>query len=31
MHFQGDEKSLDAIARQALGVGIKEIKGTFQK
>jgi len=31
MHFQGNEKSLDTIARQALGVGIKEIKGTFQK
>ena len=31
MHFQGDEKSLDAIARQALGVGIKEIKEAFQK
>ena len=31
MHFQVDEKSLDAIARQALGVGIKEIKEAFQK
>jgi hypothetical protein len=31
MHFQGDEKSLDAIARQALRVGIKEIKEAFQK
>ncbi len=31
MHFQGDEKSLDAVARQALGVGIKEIKEAFQK
>jgi hypothetical protein len=31
MHFQGDEKSLDAVARQALGVGIQEIKEAFQK
>jgi hypothetical protein len=31
MHFQGDEKSLDAIARQALEVGIQEIKEAFQK
>jgi hypothetical protein len=31
MHFQGDEKSLDAVARQALGVGIKEIKEAFRK
>ena len=31
MHFQGDEKSLDAIARQALGVGIQEIKEAFHK
>jgi hypothetical protein len=29
MHFQGDEKSLDTIARKALGVGIKEIKEAF--
>jgi len=31
MHFQGDEKSLDAIARQALGVVIQEIKEAFHK
>jgi len=31
MHFQGDEKSLDTIARQALGVGIQEIKEAFHK
>ena len=31
MHFQGDEKSLDAVARQALGVGIQEIKEAFHK
>jgi len=31
MHFQGDEKSLDRIARQALGVGILEIKEAFHK
>jgi hypothetical protein len=26
MHFQGEEKALDAIAQQVLGVGIEEIK-----
>jgi hypothetical protein len=31
MHFQGDKKSLDAVARQALGVGIQEIKEAFHK
>jgi len=31
MHFQGDEKSLDTIAKQALGVGIQEIKEVFRK
>ena len=31
LHFQGDEKSLDTIARQTLGVGIQEIKKAFQK
>jgi hypothetical protein len=31
MHFQGDEESLDTIARQALGVGIQEIKEAFHK
>ncbi|TRZ88212.1 hypothetical protein D4R89_08520 [bacterium] len=31
MHFQGNEKALDAIARQALGVGIQEIKEAFHK
>lgn len=31
MHFQGNEKTLDAIARQALGVGIQEIKEAFHK
>ena len=31
MHFQGDEKSLDTIAKQALGVGIQEIKEAFHK
>ena len=31
MHFPGDEKSLDTIAKQALGVGIQEIKEVFRK
>jgi len=31
MHFQGEEKALDGIARQALGVGIEEIKTAFKK
>jgi hypothetical protein len=31
MHFQGNEKALDAITRQALGVGIQEIKEAFHK
>ena len=31
LHFQGDEKALDGIARQALGVGIEEIKSVFKK
>jgi hypothetical protein len=30
MHFQGSEKALDRIAREALGVGISEIKGAFE-
>jgi hypothetical protein len=31
MHFQGDEKALDKIARAVLGVGIDEITGAFKK
>jgi hypothetical protein len=31
MHFQGEERALDAIARAALGVGIAEIKAAFKK
>jgi hypothetical protein len=29
IHFQGSEKALDQIARQAFGVGIEEIKSAF--
>jgi hypothetical protein len=31
IHFQGDEKALDQIARQAIGVGLEEIKRAFLK
>jgi len=31
IHFQGDEKALDQIARQVFGVGLTEIKGAFLK
>jgi hypothetical protein len=31
MHFQGDGKALDRIARAVLGVGIKDIEGAFKK
>jgi hypothetical protein len=31
MHFQGEERALDAIAHAALGVGIAEIKAAFKK
>ncbi len=31
IHFQGDEKVLDQIARQAFGVGLEEIRGAFLK
>jgi hypothetical protein len=31
MHFQGDEKSLDGIAQQVLGVGIEAIKNALKK
>lgn len=31
IHFQGDEKSLNRIAEQVLGVGLAEIKSTFRK
>ncbi len=31
IHFQGKEKALDQIARQALGVGLAEIKSAFLK
>lgn len=31
IHFQGDEKALDQIARQVFGVGLAEIKGAFLK
>jgi hypothetical protein len=31
MHFQGDERALDIIARQVLGVGIGEIRSAFKK
>ncbi len=31
MHFQGDEKALDKIARAVLGVGIDAITGAFKK
>jgi hypothetical protein len=31
MHFQGEEKALDEIAKQVLGVGIEEIKAAFRK
>jgi hypothetical protein len=31
IHFQGDEKGLDQIARQAFGVGLEEIRGAFTK
>jgi len=31
IHFQGEEKALDQIARQALGVGLAEIKSAFLK
>jgi hypothetical protein len=30
MHFQGDERALEAVARQALGVGIEEIKNALK-
>jgi len=31
LHFQGDEAALDGLARQALGVGIEDIKAAFKK
>jgi hypothetical protein len=31
MHFQGEEKALDQIARKVLGVGIAEIKSALKK
>ncbi len=31
MHFQGDERALDSIARRILGVGIEEIKNALQR
>lgn len=31
MHFQGDERALDPIARRILGVGIEEIKNALQR
>lgn len=31
IHFQGEEKALDQIARQALGVGLAEVKSAFLK
>jgi hypothetical protein len=31
MHFQGDEKALDAIAKAVLRVGLEDIKAVFQK
>jgi len=31
MHFQGPEKALDAIARQALGVGLAEISSALSR
>ena len=31
MHFQGDERALDAVARRILGVGIEEIKNALQR
>ena len=31
IHFQGDEASLDAIARQVLGVGLADIKAALKK
>lgn len=31
MHFQGEEKALDEIAKQVLGVGIEEIKSALKK
>jgi Family of unknown function (DUF6786) len=30
MHFQGDEKSLDAIARRTLGVGLSQIQAAMR-
>jgi hypothetical protein len=30
MHFQGDERALDVVARRALGVGIKEIRNALK-
>lgn len=30
MHFQGDERALDAVARRVLGVGIEEIKNALK-
>jgi hypothetical protein len=30
MHFQGDERALDAVARRILGVGIEEIKNALK-
>jgi hypothetical protein len=31
MHFQGDEQSLDALARQSLSAGIEEIKNALKR
>jgi len=31
MHFQGEEKALDEIAKQVFGVGIEQIKSAFTK
>ncbi len=31
IHIQGDEKALDLVSRQILGVGLEEIKGVFVK
>jgi len=31
MHFQGEEKALDEIAKRVLGVGIEEIKSALKK
>ncbi len=30
MHFQGDEKALDLVARKALGVGLEDIKNALR-